>query len=291
MRIVLSRKGFDSTAGGGPSPVLEDKTMLSLPIPEIGGEGHTPKNLAEANWHRYDDLILRPEIKKYCKNPRKREQKKHKHCHLDPDIRPELWKKQPDDWQAAFGQCGAAGGHLKNELDLNNIEQENILFLFFGLFRQWKNNKFIGNPFHAIWGYMLCDKVITDIKEMEKKFPCHPHAKLINATNNLLFSAQKGCYGTFKYSERLVLTDLDLQKTAKTKWKIDALPWFEYLKDGTVTMSYHKGECFPEGEDYFQACQGYGQEFVVSSSVDDSEVNWENCSFCDILSNLQKIFP
>jgi len=33
MKIILSRKGFDSEAGGYPSPILPDGTMLSLPIP------------------------------------------------------------------------------------------------------------------------------------------------------------------------------------------------------------------------------------------------------------------
>ena len=283
MRIVLSRKGFDSAAGCGPSPVLEDGTMLSLPIPESGGAGNAPEDLKVAKWHKYDDLRLRPEIKDYCK-----EKGKSEFCHLDPDIRPGLWKKQPDDWQAAFGQCGAAGGHLKNQLDLNNIEQENILFLFFGLFRRWANNKFTGKPFHAIWGYMVSDKVIRDQQKMPEY---HLHAKLENATNNLLFIAKERCYGTFKYCERLVLTDL--QQSAKTIWKLDALPWFEYLKDGTVTMSYHldKANCFPEDKACFQACQGYGQEFVVSpGAADIPDLNWENCSFCEILKNLEEMY-
>ncbi len=34
MQIILSRKGFDSASGGGPSPILPDGTLLSLPIPE-----------------------------------------------------------------------------------------------------------------------------------------------------------------------------------------------------------------------------------------------------------------
>ncbi len=33
MRIILSRKGFDSSNGGCPSPILPDGTLLSLPIP------------------------------------------------------------------------------------------------------------------------------------------------------------------------------------------------------------------------------------------------------------------
>ena len=33
MRVILSRKGFDSQYGGMPSPILPDGTLLSLPIP------------------------------------------------------------------------------------------------------------------------------------------------------------------------------------------------------------------------------------------------------------------
>jgi hypothetical protein len=34
MRIVLSRKGFDSGSGGCPSPIFPDGSMLALPIPD-----------------------------------------------------------------------------------------------------------------------------------------------------------------------------------------------------------------------------------------------------------------
>ena len=34
MKIVLSRKGFDSQYGKIKSPILEDGTLLSLPIPQ-----------------------------------------------------------------------------------------------------------------------------------------------------------------------------------------------------------------------------------------------------------------
>ena len=33
MKVVFSRKGFDSQYGGMPSPILSDGTLLSLPIP------------------------------------------------------------------------------------------------------------------------------------------------------------------------------------------------------------------------------------------------------------------
>jgi hypothetical protein len=33
MKIILSRKGFDTGYGGVPSPILHDQSLLSLPIP------------------------------------------------------------------------------------------------------------------------------------------------------------------------------------------------------------------------------------------------------------------
>jgi hypothetical protein len=36
MKVIFSRKGFDSGYGGMPSPVLPDGTMLSMPIPSKG---------------------------------------------------------------------------------------------------------------------------------------------------------------------------------------------------------------------------------------------------------------
>ena len=34
MKIILSRKGFDSPAGRRPSPIFPNCTMMSLPIPD-----------------------------------------------------------------------------------------------------------------------------------------------------------------------------------------------------------------------------------------------------------------
>ena len=34
MKIIISRKGFDSGSGGFPSPIMPDGTLLTTPIPE-----------------------------------------------------------------------------------------------------------------------------------------------------------------------------------------------------------------------------------------------------------------
>ena len=33
MKVILSRKGFDSSNGGIVSPIFEDGSMISVPIP------------------------------------------------------------------------------------------------------------------------------------------------------------------------------------------------------------------------------------------------------------------
>jgi hypothetical protein len=40
VKIILSRKGFDSAAGGYANPILPDGTLLSLPIPDDTASTH-----------------------------------------------------------------------------------------------------------------------------------------------------------------------------------------------------------------------------------------------------------
>lgn len=66
MKVILSRKGFDSTSGGLCNPILPDGTLLSMPIP---GESkysvyytdlsYNVKDL-EGNIHKisYEDILL-----------------------------------------------------------------------------------------------------------------------------------------------------------------------------------------------------------------------------------------
>ena len=90
MKIILSRKGFDSKNGGIPSPLMPDGTLLSLPIPS-SDEGQY-RDLA---WEtiRYEELLkeLHPGWQSV-------------NCHIDPDLAPGRRIRQPENWQPAFGQ-------------------------------------------------------------------------------------------------------------------------------------------------------------------------------------------
>jgi hypothetical protein len=98
-----------------PSPIL-DGEMLSMPIPAQENAACCRfSDLTHGDWN-YLDLLraLKPSFK-------------DARCHLDPDIRPGLVRRE--GWMPAFGQVGAAETHLENQgVGMGD------LFLFFGWF-------------------------------------------------------------------------------------------------------------------------------------------------------------
>ena len=209
MKVILSRKGFDSSNGGIPSPIMPDGTLLSMPIPL------KDENVAytDIQWNdiSYADIL-------HQLNP-KREYDK---CHLDPDIR-DVRKKHIEGWVPAFGQMGAAQGKLRNA----GIETGDLI-LFFGWFRgvekkeegyhfiPRKNEDFYaGSDLHVIFGYMQIGQIISD-QEQIKKYYWHPHstdAHTVNANNALYLPAEKLSflpsvkgYGTLGFRKDRVLT-------------------------------------------------------------------------------------
>ena len=118
MKIVLSRKGFDSQSGGVPSPLFPDGTALSLPIPAR----HAPTRFRELHW---GNGSLGPLVE-HLTMGRVREGDR---CHLDPDLRADAPPRRPG-WRPAFGHVEIAQSHL---------EREGVgtgdLFLLFGWFR------------------------------------------------------------------------------------------------------------------------------------------------------------
>lgn len=140
-RVILSRKGFDSTAGGGASPILPDGRMLSLPIPDPGDEIH----FCDLQLDDRSLLDVMQELGFTAYDDRSR-------CHLDPDINRTLCPRPPQ-WRGLFGQIGPALSHLQNQ-----EVQEGDVFLFWGRFCHTTLTRhglrFAGAPFHAIYGYL-----------------------------------------------------------------------------------------------------------------------------------------
>ena len=251
MKIILSRKGFDSENGGIASPILPDGSMISLPIPsndsvcfdDLKYEGKTYQKLIEE---------LRFGKKQTIGN----------HCHLDPDIRKEITKR-PKEWKSIFGQCDAAETHLENQ-----GVKEGDLFLFFGWFKKTVekngNLSFVhgAKDIHIIYGYLQIGEIAKG--RNVTKYSWHPHSAYPGGNNTMYIASDKLIingvdmgvpgFGTLKYSEDLVLTYPGM---SRTKWKLP-----EFFKE--VPISYHKKDSFkPLG--YFQSAHK-GQEFVVGES-------------------------
>jgi hypothetical protein len=146
MKIVLSRKGFDSAAGRAPSPIVGGKP-ISMPIP-------ASKNSTT----RYADLQLGEIVASVTKGRISGSDL----CHHDPMF---------SEGQCFFGQTGAAQSHLAR----NNVGAGD-LFLFFGLFADEYN----GERHHRFFGYLRVEAVhpvakLPSALRTELEALRHPH--------------------------------------------------------------------------------------------------------------------
>lgn len=257
MKIILSRKGFDSSYGKIPSPILPDGTLLSLPIPSKG-DPDTYSDIS-FNGQTYYDIITQL-------NPRTKIKPDH-FLHLDPDIRAEV-KPRENNWTPAFGQGMAALGHLKNQgVGMGDI------FLFFGWFRQTelKNGKLSyvkdAPDLQVIYGYFQIGGIITCERDVPEHLRCHPHARherwdkknvIFTPMEKLSLSPDKPGTGCLSYNENLVLTKKGCKRST---W---SLP--EFFRH--IPISYNANSW---RDDCFMA-PARGQEFVFD--VNDEAMNW-----------------
>lgn len=180
MKIILSRKGFDSASGGCPNPILPDGTLLSLPIPS--------ENTLKYSDLRYGNLTYTEILAGLRKNHL------YDNCHLDPDIRADIRITPIDGWKPAFGQTGSSLGLLRNaKISIGD------LFLFFGLFHQteYRENTSIGfvrggKAIQIIYGYLQIGEIL-DTPESIAKYHWHPHADrdIYKSRNNALYLPSK----------------------------------------------------------------------------------------------------
>jgi hypothetical protein len=144
MRIIFSRKGFDSSAGGCPSPIVDGRP-ISLPIPT-----------ARRSTTTYDDLQLGDLVEQTTHGRIRRDAL----CHDDPMFAESLC------W---FGQVGAAQGHLRRQaVGIGGV------FLFFGIFTDPTE----GKRHHRIFAYLkvtCCGAPEVVRRHPNWKDPPRPH--------------------------------------------------------------------------------------------------------------------
>lgn len=126
MRVIFSRKGFDSSSGGVPSPVVDGRP-ISIPIPT----NHRSETT-------YGQLALGDLVSKITKNRYTEDSL----CHHDPMFQGN---------KCAFGQTAAAQSHLAN-----NCVGVGDVFLFFGLFSDLSGK----DRHHRIFGYLQVEEVV-----------------------------------------------------------------------------------------------------------------------------------
>lgn len=267
MKIILSRKGFDSSIGKVPSPILPNGALRSLPIPESDANDAVP-SYAELRTDQTSLGQLVQDLSKGKISPSMA-------VHLDPDLAAE---SRPRDagWKPLFGQAGAAEGHLQK-----CGVQAGDLFLFYGWFRQTEieNSRYRymrdAPDRHVIFGWLQIEQrlpvaqraaIPTWALDHAHCLREHPHRldSLYMATDKLSLPnlatplPGAGCFENFSR-----LRCLTAQGAAKRSiWQLPA--WFHPAGRASGLSYHHTASRWTPLDDAVQLQSvGRGQEFVL----------------------------
>jgi hypothetical protein len=277
MRIVLSRKGFDSSAGKVASPIFEDGSMVSLPIPERG------------SGTKYGDVATRRgplgeivEQLTHGEIPRTHD------VHLDPDLESPARERAPG-WRPLFGQVGAAQTVLaRGGVGVGD------LFLFFGWFREVESTARVlryrrgaANQ-HVLFGWLQVGAVLDPQSDAVPAWmQAHPHVRVPERTNNTLYVASEqlelpdgpvrdrgaelagaGVFTHFHDALRLTAPG-----ASRSLWSLPA--WFE-PRDGRPALGYHEdlSRWRRDGDRVLLDSAKRGQEFVLDATRCPEATAW-----------------
>ena len=284
MKVILSRKGFDSGYGRVPSPILPDGRMISLPIPDK--DAPATYGSIQRDGINIGAMVtdLTPTAKKIPPTH---------FAHLDPDLDSQAVSR-PEGWRPIFGQSGAALGHL-NKQGVGPGD----LFLFFGWFRpaehvagHWRYVRGTESV-HALWGWMqigavhAVDALPADVARWAAGHP-HLHGKhptgnsVIVAANDLAVGDRRlpGA-GIFTNRPERVLT---VPGENRSKWRMPA--WMR-PDAGVATLSYH-GDAKRWTPVDVDTCRldavAKGQEFVLDVGQPALLDQWLASLFADVPS-------
>lgn len=291
MKIILSRKGFDSSSGGCPNPILPDGRLVPLPIPDE----HSPVRYADLpaittteDADRSHDTIP---IGNLVTDLTGNRLDGNATAHLDPDIDPGNYPRKPQ-WRPLFGQSGAAQGHLaKQGVGAGD------LFLFFGLFQpvefcesparggHWRFCRKAPKR-HVFWGWLQVEQHINlealNAKELEWA-RYHPHFYgPYTGANHLYIAREKlrlgrgstliqGAGVFHRYHPSLSLTAPEVPNPSQ--WLLPH--WFQ-PEAGQSPLSYHNQPWrWRRGEQgtHLQSV-ARGQEFVLDASQYPEAKRW-----------------
>jgi hypothetical protein len=277
MKLIFSRKGFDSSLGKVPSPILPDGRMIFLPIPARNANSHI--SYAEL---RTDEFNLGTVVRDLTNG---RILPGHS-VHLDPDLNPAYRQRKPG-WRPLFGQAGAAQGHL-----LNQDVKPGDIFIFFGWFQE---SQFVDNVLayrrdspgiHAIFGWLqIAEKIPASYYGRVPDWAAyHPHFQRAKPyANDTVYVSTKYLNlphtgrtalpgaGVFRhFSSKLRLTK---DQCKRSIWQLPA--WF-YPRKGKIPLTYHSNRDRWHREEGSVTLKtvGRGQEFVMNSAHYPEALPW-----------------
>lgn len=285
MKLVLSRKGFDSASGGIASPILPDGRMISLPIPSRGD-----------NFTFGDIDVPGVDVNAILSGISRQRHAIGDPVHLDPDLNRSIQNRQKD-WRPALGQSSAAQTHLGRQ----GVGPGDV-FLFFGWFRKIELHqgiwRYVPNApnVHVMFGWLEVGEVISlqgNRNAALKQFPWivdHPHVANPDAytdQNNTLYIAPE--YSAIKpeaphgggrfphFSDELQLTTHGERR--RSKWTLPR--WF--YPDERPAISYHgSAERWTQHESRtFLDSVGRGQEFVIDGKHYPELESWVASIICN----------
>ena len=272
MKVILSKKGLDSTKNNACNLLIDDgktKELVMIPIPNDKDTTTYKELKLYKNMPIYDLLIENKYYSTKIKNMQ---------CHADPNIS-NFFKVKP--FLGSVGQCMSAQSLLKNQ----KINKGDI-FIFFGLFNEatFDGNKLsihdYSNLKHIMFGYLEIGDIIEPqididlIEKYQKKYPWidkQPHwnaDKYKDIKNNCIYIASEHCsfdnnipgYGMFNYKEDLILTKSN--EKCVTHWDLP-----KPIRDLKITYRSKK----ETSNEYFIAARR-GQEFVIQEN--DYVTDW-----------------
>ncbi|WP_020410937.1 hypothetical protein [Hahella ganghwensis] len=280
MRIILSRKGFDSAAGGCPNPILPGGRLVPLPIPD---------SLSPI---KYQDIQFDEHNLGYLVNQlTKGRLRRSAGAHLDPDLVSAHYPRHTE-WLPLLGQTGSAQGHLSRQ----GVSKGDI-FIFFGVFQpvvksqpkkgsraKWQFDSQQSKR-HIIWGWMQIGEILK-IDELDNNAlewaRYHPHFYRGPDSNNTLYLANASLQlpesgsplpgsGTFRHlSNERILTAPD---SLLTQWE---LPQWWHPGTNKPPLSYHhKIERWQQLDNQTRLkAAARGQEFVLDCDYYPEALPW-----------------
>ncbi|XUW93631.1 hypothetical protein OH764_36400 (plasmid) [Burkholderia sp. M6-3] len=260
MKIIFSRKGFDSQYGRVPSPILPDGSLQTFPIPSRYGRPLGDIQCPLGPLHHLAGDLTDGAITARTS------------VHLDPDLT-EGSAARLSGWRASLGQVGSAQKHLAKQ----GVGPGDV-FLFFGWFRKTENVagrwRYVpGAPnVHALFGWLQIGEVHrVGASECPPWLADHPHVQYADriGVDNTIYVAddrlaglrqRAPAAGTFRnWGAGLQLT---APGSSRSIWRV---PRWLLRNPDEPALSYHRDPARWRVEDDWAIVQtvGKGQEFVI----------------------------